>query len=122
MSRWLLMLLLLHHIEGVCKPFSALSRLVMGFVDQALGRDRQAATERVQGRQAPEPQADAAQRVSGEQAAAIERARQTGRQRQDRPAVQRRQQPPRPVRGAVEPPRPAPDWAEQVRQYEQQEG
>lgn len=54
--RLLVAVLLLHHVEGVCKPFSAAGdaarRLIAGFVDQALKRDHTAAVERARGRQA----------------------------------------------------------------------
>lgn len=99
MIRRLLMLcLLLHHIEGVCKPFSDAGRIVAGLVDQLLRRDRGAAIERAHVRKA----------------SAVERA-QAGRPR--RGLMARRQ-----TRAAIEPARPVlDDWAGQVQRHHEQE-
>jgi hypothetical protein len=67
MTRKLALLLLLHHIEGVCKPWSAATlaarELLLGFVQQVKARDVGAAVLRAQ----------------KSQAAAVERARQSVR-------------------------------------------
>lgn len=96
-GRLLVLALLLHHIEGVCKPFSAATlaarRIIAGFVERAVSRDRTAATDRARLRQI----------------SAIERARAGRRQ----PAAL-------PVRGrtpeAIEAAKPVPSWTDRVRQ------
>lgn len=99
MTRRLVVLLLLHHIEGVCKPWSAATlaarRILAGFVEHVAGRDQEAAIKRAQERQA----------------AAVERAH--GRrelQRRDREAGHR-ERPRRALGRGV----PVEGWAQQVR-------
>ena len=86
-GRLLVAVLLLHHIEGVCKPYTAAGlaakRIIAGFVDHALKRDHTAAVERARGRQA----------------AAIERARTAQPRRSSLPRLPSRRR----TRPAIEP-------------------
>jgi hypothetical protein len=70
-KRLLVVALLLHHIEGVCKPWSAAAlaarRVLAGFVEHVAGRDR----------------AEATRRASDAQTVAVERARRGAENRDD---------------------------------------
>lgn len=102
MIRLFVGLALLHHIEGVCKPWSAagdaMRRVLAGFVDAALRRDT----------------VPAALRAAARQAEAVARA--AGRQEQRRQAIERR--PGRPAIGV--PPIVVPGWVEHVHQVERE--
>lgn len=98
--RLVVAVLLLHHIEGVCKPFTAVSEaarvIISGFVARAVSCDRTAAVERAVDRQV----------------AAVERAR-VGRQRPVPVSPRRR------VSEAIEPAKPVASWAQRIQQRQE---
>jgi hypothetical protein len=101
--RALVAVLLMHHIEGVCKPWSAVTRIIAGFVASRASRgldERQAAIERAE----------------AGRTAAIERARQAA------PSVRPLRPVAEPNRTALPPSTPAASWHEQARQAMREEG
>jgi hypothetical protein len=86
--------LLLHHIEGVCKPKSPMTLLLERYAANLAQRDKQAAVERARERAETRRQAAVGRAQAREQAKADSKA-----------AVQARR-----VQQAIEPPQPRMEW------------